>query len=211
MHCSMLGGQASWSLTTLLPPQIRRRFRVGRLARSFAYSPSRFGRTSESTLLRSNRPLKGGELQENRIKQEELMQSRKFDPKVFQLGYVALGTPDVARTKDHYLKIVGMTEVARGDDGSVYLSIGYNHHDIVLRPAEEKALVHVGFHLKPHIAIDEFAREAREAGLATTIKTDSQPGVAKLVEVVAPGGVVIQCYDAIAAAAPSFKHAGATP
>jgi catechol-2,3-dioxygenase len=74
-----------------------------------------------------------------------MMQS-KFDPKVFQLGYVALATPDIQRTKDHYLQNLGMTEVARGDDGSVYLSIGYNHHDLVLRPAKEKALLHVGFH-----------------------------------------------------------------
>ena len=30
---------------------------------------------------------------------------KKFDPKVFQLGYVALGTPDIDPTKDHYLRI----------------------------------------------------------------------------------------------------------
>ena len=67
---------------------------------------------------------------------------KKFDPKVFQLGYVALGTPDIERTKQHYLKNLGMTEVARDGDGSVYLSIGYNHHDLVLRPAAQKALLH---------------------------------------------------------------------
>jgi catechol-2,3-dioxygenase len=41
---------------------------------------------------------------------------KKFDPKVFQLGYVALATPDLARTKDHYLEMIGLTETeeARG-------------------------------------------------------------------------------------------------
>ena len=136
---------------------------------------------------------------------------KKFDPKVFQLGYLALGTPDIDRTKDHYLKILGMTEVSRGDDGSVYLSIAYNHHDLVLRPAKQKALLHVGFHLKPHIAIGEIARDARDLGLSATVKTDSQPGVAELVEVDAPGGVVIQFYSAIAAPALGFKKTGASP
>jgi catechol 2,3-dioxygenase-like lactoylglutathione lyase family enzyme len=136
---------------------------------------------------------------------------KKFDPKVFQLGYVALGSPDVARTQDHYLRIMGMTEVARGDDGSVYLSIGYNHHDLVLRPASESALLHLGFHLKPHISSADFARGVRELGLAATIKTDSQPGVAEIVEVAAPGGVVLQFYGAMAAPAPGFKQTGATP
>ena len=33
---------------------------------------------------------------------------KKFDPKVFQLGYVALATPDLARAKDHYLDTIGL-------------------------------------------------------------------------------------------------------
>ena len=50
--------------------------------------------------------------------------NRKFDPKVFELGYVALETADIERTKDHYLENIGMTQTAEGDDGSVFLSIG---------------------------------------------------------------------------------------
>jgi catechol-2,3-dioxygenase len=134
---------------------------------------------------------------------------RKFDPKVFQLGYIALGTPDIMRTRDHYLQNLGMTEVARADDGSIYLSIGYNHHDVVLRPARQKELLHLGFHLKPNITVGDFAREARDRGFAGTIKTDSQPGVAELVEVEAPGGTRIQFYNTIEAPAPGFKQAGA--
>jgi catechol-2,3-dioxygenase len=139
------------------------------------------------------------------------MQSRNFDPKVFQLGYVALGTPDIERTKEHYLKTVGTTEVARGDDGSVYLSIGYNHHDLVLRPAEQKTLLHVGFHLKPHITIGDLSREVRELGLNATIKTDNQPGISELIEVDAPGGLPIQFYSAIEAPVPGFNQTGASP
>lgn len=139
------------------------------------------------------------------------MQSRIFNPKTFQLGYVALGAPDIERTKEHYLRTLGMTEVGRGDDGSVYLSIGYSHHDIVLRPAEQKSLLHVGFHLKPHIAIGDFSREARELGLSATVKTDSQPGIAELVEIEAPGGLPIQFYSAIEAPKPGFKQTGAAP
>ena len=135
----------------------------------------------------------------------------KFDPKVFQLGYVALGTPDIQRAKDHYLKNLGMTEVAQGDDGSVYLSLGYNHHDLVLRPAQQKTLLHVGFHLKPHVMVGDFARDVRELGLTATVKTDSQPGVAELVEVEAPGGLVIEFYGTIAAPVPGFKQTGASP
>ena len=133
---------------------------------------------------------------------------KKFDPKVFQLGYVALETADLERTKDHYLETLGMTETAKGDDGSVYLSIGHSHHDLVLRPAKQKSLLHLGFQLKPHIAVADFAREVRDYGLTATIKTDSQPGVAELVEVEVPGGNVFQFYSAIEAPTPGFKETG---
>ena len=133
---------------------------------------------------------------------------KKFDPKVFQLGYVALETADVERTKDHYLETLGMSETAKGEDGSVYLTIGHSHHDLVLRPAKQKSLLHLGFQLKPHIAIADFAREVREYGLSATIKTDSQPGVADLVEVEGPGGNVFQFYSASNAPTPGFKETG---
>jgi len=33
---------------------------------------------------------------------------KKFDPKVFRLGYVAMATADIERTKHHYLEAIGM-------------------------------------------------------------------------------------------------------
>jgi len=134
-----------------------------------------------------------------------------FDPKVFQLGYVTLGTPDIERAKQHYLRNLGMTEVTKDGDGSVYLSLGYYHHDLVLRPSPQKALINVGFQLKPHIAAGDFARDVRQAGLAATVKTDSQPGVAETVEVEGPGGLAIEFYSAIEAPVPGFKETGASP
>jgi catechol 2,3-dioxygenase-like lactoylglutathione lyase family enzyme len=137
--------------------------------------------------------------------------SPKFDPKVFQLGYVALETADIERTKDHYLQTIGMTETAKGDDGATYLSIGYNNHDIVLRPAKQKALLHLGYQLKPHIEVADIARDARDLGLAATIKSDSQPGIARLVEIAAPGANIVQFYSAAAAPAPGFSKSGVAP
>src|SRR5258708_38400352 len=106
---------------------------------------------------------------------------KKFDPRVFRLGYVALATADIERTREHYLANIGPTQTAKGDDGSVFLSVGYDHDNTVLTPADRKALLHIGFQLKPAIAIAEFARDARAFGLAATIKTDSQPAVSRLV------------------------------
>jgi len=97
---------------------------------------------------------------------------KKFDPKVFQLGYVALATPDLARAKDHYLETIGLieTEEARGE---VYLSVGYEHHNIVLHRADKKSLLHLGFQLKPEIDLKDFAQEALNYGVRAEIKRQS--------------------------------------
>jgi D-mannonate dehydratase len=81
--------------------------------------------------------------------QEVEIMIKKFEPKVFQLGYVALETADIERSKDHYIETIGMTETGKDDGGSVYLSIGYEHHNIVLRRGKKKSLLYLGFQLKP--------------------------------------------------------------
>jgi catechol 2,3-dioxygenase-like lactoylglutathione lyase family enzyme len=136
---------------------------------------------------------------------------KKFDPKVFRLGYVALATADIERTRGHYLETIGLTQTAKGDDGSVFLSLGYDHHNIVLSPAGKKALLHVGFQLSPGIAIAEFAKDARAFGLAAQIKTDSQPGIAELVEVAGPGHNIFQFYSAMETPAPGFRMTAVAP
>lgn len=136
--------------------------------------------------------------------------SRVFDPKPFQLGYVALSAPDFERTRDHYLDNVGLVQTDVGHEGEAYLSVGYDHHNIVLRKDAEKALLHVGYHLRPHIELEDFAKDLTAYGLKPEIKSDSQPGVGKLVEVEVVEDNIFQFYRDIAAPVPGFKkHAGA--
>lgn len=142
--------------------------------------------------------------------EEDKTLKKIFDPKVFRLGYVALECADIERTRDHYIATLGLTETARGHDGEIYLSIGADHHNIVLRPAAQKALVHQGYQLKPHHAVADVARDMQALGFKATIKTDSQPGVAELVEVEAPGGVVFQLFNEIQMPCPGWKETGAS-
>ncbi|MEZ5931023.1 MAG: VOC family protein [Alphaproteobacteria bacterium] len=132
-------------------------------------------------------------------------------PKVFQLGYIALAVEDFSRTRDYYVETLGTTEIDRDEDGHVYLSVGYAHHDIVLRPADEKALLHLGFQLNPETDLEDFAEAARAFGLPASLKSDSQPGIAELVEVEGPGGNVFQFYGAIDTPAPGYRGTGIAP
>lgn len=132
-------------------------------------------------------------------------------PKVFQLGYIALATADFARTRDYYVETLGTTEIDREDDGSVYLSVGYSHHDIVLRPADGKSLLHLGYQLNPGTDLAAFARDVRAFGLPAQLKSDPQPGIPELVEVEGPGGNVLQFFETIGTPAPGFKTSAIAP
>jgi len=134
----------------------------------------------------------------------------KFDPKVFQLGYVALETADLGKAKEHYGQSIGMSETDKGHDGESYLSIGYEHHNIVLKQGS-KALTALGYQLKPGTDLAEFKKELEAFGLAAAIKSDSQPGIAQLVEVEVAKGNVLQFYTEIATPAPGFVHGGVSP
>ena len=136
---------------------------------------------------------------------------RKFDPKVFQLGYVTIDTPDLGRARDHYGETIGMKTTDTGHDGESYLSIGYEHHNIVLRPAAQKGIGNLGFQLKPGTELAGFAQQVRDLGLTAELKSDSQPGIAQLVEVTAPGDLRLQFYTDITAPAPGFKRTGIVP
>ncbi len=132
-------------------------------------------------------------------------------PKVFQLGYIAVAVADVARTLDYYVKALGTTEVDRDSDGNIYLSVGYQHHDLVLTPANEKAFLHLGYQLNPGTDLDRFAKEVRDFGLKAVKKSDPQPGIAELVEVEGPAGNTFQFFEKIDAPAPGYKPGTVSP
>jgi len=132
-------------------------------------------------------------------------------PKVFQLGYVALGVGDFEKTRDYYLETLGSTEIDTDQDGAAYLSIGYCHHDIVLRKSSEKSLLHLGYQLNPGTDLSEFVKEAQAFGLSAERRSDSQPGIADLVEIEGPGGNVLQFYETIDGPTPGYKGAGIAP
>ena len=134
--------------------------------------------------------------------------SRIFDPKVFQLGYVGLGCTDLEKTATHYQSILGLSETAKGHDKEVYLSVGYEHHNVVLKKTDQKSLLNLGYQLKPSIEIANFAKGLRDLGLRPETKSDSQPGIASLIEVEVVPGHVLQFYSHIDSPAPGFKEGG---
>lgn len=134
----------------------------------------------------------------------------EFNPKTVGLGYVALGSTDPARAVAHYRDVLGLTETG-SEGGATYLSLCGAHHDIVVTRASEKSFVHQGYQLRADIELAAFAKELGAAGFAAQIKSDSQPGVAKLVEIDGPGGVTFQFYKEMERSVAPATPAGIAP
>lgn len=131
-------------------------------------------------------------------------------PRVFQLGHIAVGAADVGQTRDYYVETLGLQEVGTGD-GAAFLSVGHSPQDLVLRPADDNALLHLGYLLNAGTDLGDFAKDLSGEGLTPERKSDAMPGVADMVEVEVTGGHVLQFFNAPEGDAPGFSGRGISP
>lgn len=132
-------------------------------------------------------------------------------PRTSGLGHVALSAPDLGRARAHYGDVLGLVETSGSGADTAYFSVGGTHHDVVLRPADNVACLHLSFRLVDGREAEAFAREVRDFGLPAEVQTDPMPGIPSLVEVKAPGGNVMQFYTEEDGAAPGFPTGGVAP
>lgn len=135
---------------------------------------------------------------------------KAFNPKVFQLGYVGLGVNDLQKSREHYAEVMGLVETD-GDKSASYLSVGAEHHNIVLQQATEKTFLHQGYQLNAGTDLNEFANEVEAFGLTAEKKSNAQPGIAEMIEVVAPGGNVFQFYTDIELPEKNYSRSAISP
>ncbi len=139
---------------------------------------------------------------------------KPFAPKVMQLGYVSLFTNDIARAEDHYLEGMGLTATDKGANGELFLSLGYDHHNVVLQPGGQSGkngIADIGFQLKPDIDLSDFLKEAQDWGIKGQIKTASQPGLDALVELQLPNDLRLHFYKEFNAQGSGYKGTGVAP
>jgi catechol-2,3-dioxygenase len=131
--------------------------------------------------------------------------------KAFQLGYVEFGTKQIEQEHRYYTEVIGATTTESEADGSVYLSLGLDHHNIALRPSERAEMRCFGLRVTQDVAIEDWVARLEAHGLRASIKSDARPGISKLLEVIEPGGHLLQLYSEIELPAPGFARRGIVP
>lgn len=110
-----------------------------------------------------------------------------------RLGHVELAVRDLDAAVGHHRDLLGLVEVAR-DANAVHLSTGADHHAVVLRRADEDAILHLGYQLDPDLSLQDARRELADHGVDAQLETDAEPGIAELLELSDPEGNRLQLY-----------------
>ena len=130
---------------------------------------------------------------------------------IAKLGYVGFNTPDVEAMLAYYTNVLGLTLVERSGDGAAYLRNVLDHHTIVLYPAKEQGLRHIGLQLGSGQTLTGAAAQLREQGIAVETQSDAQPGVAEQLQLTDPEGTILHLYSAMEQVHAPFPEGSIVP
>ena len=130
---------------------------------------------------------------------------------IAKLGYAGFNTPDVEAMLAYYTNVLGLTLVERSGDGAAYLRNVLDHHTIVLYPAKEQGLRHIGLQLGNGQTLTDAATQLREQGIAIETLSDAQPGVAEQLQLADPEGTILHLYSKMEQAHTPFPEGAIVP
>jgi catechol 2,3-dioxygenase len=117
---------------------------------------------------------------------------------VLRSGFMQLRVLELEKAVDHYVRVIGLTEVCRTEDGRVCLKAydEFDHHSLILREASETGMDFMGFKVESPEVLADFEQKTKEFGLeCESIPANSdQPGFGRRVAVQLPTGHRIDLY-----------------
>ncbi len=130
---------------------------------------------------------------------------------IAKLGYAGFNTPDVEAMLAYYTNVIGFTLVERGGDGTAYLRNVLDHHTIVLYPAKEQGIRHIGFQIGGGQTLKDAATQLQNQGITVETQSDAQPGVAEQLQFADPEGTTLHLYTAMEQVHNPFSEVGIVP
>ena len=131
-------------------------------------------------------------------------------PKTFRLAYCEFASPNLDAELAYYTDLLGATLVETAPDGAHYLSLGVDHHNIVLRPGSLAGLLATGFQLSAGVTLERLQHDMAAAGFYAQLKNNIMPGVAILLEVIVAGHI-FHFFPQIDKPVPGYANHGIVP
>jgi catechol-2,3-dioxygenase len=98
--------------------------------------------------------------------------------KVFRLAYADFNVTNAERMVEYYTNTMGY-RISEEQGGVTYLSNGLDHHNIVITPAETKAVRRYGYQLDGNLSLEEVQKRFHVQGIASTLKSAAKPGISR--------------------------------
>lgn len=117
---------------------------------------------------------------------------------IMRPGFLQLRVLDMPAAIEHYVKRIGLHQVAEGSDGRVYLKSAdeFDHHSLVLRRADLAGVDVVAFKCREEADLDKYEKRIKDYGLAVDhVKAGEQPGLGRRIGFTIPSGHRIELYS----------------
>jgi catechol 2,3-dioxygenase-like lactoylglutathione lyase family enzyme len=113
--------------------------------------------------------------------------------KVARLAYVEFETPDIDRLVEYYTKVMGLRLMEHAPDVA-FLSATIDHHTVALRRGAAPKCTRFGMQLSEALDMNGFAASLTSLGLAHETRHDVRPGIAELISLSDPEGLMIDVF-----------------
>ena len=99
--------------------------------------------------------------------------------KVLRIGHATFETPDLAKAIEHYTQVIGLSLVGR-EDKRAFLATKIGQLAIELRLGAQARCAKLSFEVAANADFSDLRRELQKHGVAAEERTDSVPGVPKV-------------------------------
>jgi catechol 2,3-dioxygenase-like lactoylglutathione lyase family enzyme len=128
-----------------------------------------------------------------------------------RVAHVGIQVPDLQRSVDHAVQVLGLREVERLG-GASYLTCNERHHELVLIQGEAVACDHLAFEVYEARELEALRTQLADASIATIADGSREPGVADAVRFAGPGGFVFEVLYGMDRGQPRhYASSGARP
>jgi catechol 2,3-dioxygenase-like lactoylglutathione lyase family enzyme len=110
-----------------------------------------------------------------------------------RIGCVTLETPRLEQQLDYYEHVIGLTMVSRGQD-SAFLATKLGELAVILQAGQTSRCAALSFDIGPQLSLQDAVRLIKSNGIRCEERSDSRPGVRKLLAFTDPLETRIELY-----------------
>ena len=104
----------------------------------------------------------------------------------------------------YYTNILGCKVVEQAENGTVYISNGFEHHHIVVHPSQNSFMEGIGWQVHSQLELKDAQYLLREEGIVSELIHEKQPGVVEQLELKDPDGNRIFLYHEMEYSSPGY-------